>query len=90
MATIREVTSRHVPGSLVAPTMSSGVTDSAFFRSRNIPAYGLTPLVITEAEMSSMHGIDERVPVNRFREAVQIYYEIVTKLAGAPTAASVQ
>jgi len=87
MTAVRAVTSRHVPGSLVAPIMSSGVTDSAFFRRRNIPAYGLNPLVITEAEMSSMHGIDERVPVAGFRDAVQMYYEIIADIAGVGTGA---
>jgi len=82
MATIGAVTSRHVPGSLVAPVMSSGGTDSAFLRERGIRAYGYTPIVLTEAELATMHGIDERVPVDRFRAAVQMYYEVVVALAG--------
>lgn len=82
MATIREVTHAHIPGSLVAPVMTSGGTNSAFFRERGVPAYGFTPIVITEAEVATMHGIDERVPLDRFRAALQMYYEVIVKLAG--------
>ncbi|MFI5364754.1 MAG: M20/M25/M40 family metallo-hydrolase [Candidatus Binatia bacterium] len=83
MAIVQEVTSRHVPGSLVAPLMTSGVTDSAYFRRRGIPAYGFGPVVITEAELATMHGKDERVEVEQFRAALQIYYEVIAKLSGA-------
>jgi acetylornithine deacetylase/succinyl-diaminopimelate desuccinylase-like protein len=82
MRVLREVTSRHVPGSLVAPFMSSGVTDSAFFRQRGVSAYGFDARVLTEAEMSTMHGIDERVSLDQLRAAVRIYYEVVAELAG--------
>ena len=82
MAIVQEVTSRHVPGSLVAPLMTSGVTDSAYFRRRGIPAYGFAPVVITEAELATMHGKDERVEVEQFRAAVQMYYEVIAKLSG--------
>src|SRR5574341_838449 len=85
METIREATAQHLPGSLVVPLMSSGGTDSAHFRQRNIPAYGFSPLVLTETELSTMHGIDERVSVQGFGTALQIYYAVVTRLAGTDT-----
>jgi len=82
MAVVRDVTSRHVPGSLVAPLMTSGVTDSAYFRQRGVPAYGYIPIALSEAELAGMHGKDERIALDRFRTAVQMYYETVSKLAG--------
>ena len=82
MRIAREVTSRQVPGSLVAPLMSSGVTDSAFFRQRGINAYGFEPFVLTEAEMATMHGIDEHVRLDDIRAAVQMYYEVIAGLEG--------
>ncbi len=82
MATIRTVTQPRYPGSIVAPLMTSGVTDSAQFRERNIPAYGFNPIVVSEAELESEHGNDERAPVAAFRDAVQMYYEVVRRLAG--------
>jgi acetylornithine deacetylase/succinyl-diaminopimelate desuccinylase-like protein len=82
MAAVRDVTGRHVPGSIVAPLMTSGVTDSAAFRQRNIPAYGFDPVVITEAQLATEHGIDEHIPLDRFRAALQMYYEVVTQLTG--------
>ena len=83
MATIRTRDRSHaIQGAAVAPLMTSGVTDSAYFRQRNIPAYGFNPVVVTEAELESQHGIDERVSVAAFRDAVQVYYEVVSRLAG--------
>src|SRR5262249_42461079 len=82
MAAVRDVTGRHLPGSVVAPLMTSGVTDSAHFRKRDIPAYGFDPNVVTEAELATEHGTDERISLDRFREALQMYYEVVTQLAG--------
>jgi acetylornithine deacetylase/succinyl-diaminopimelate desuccinylase-like protein len=88
MAAVRRAGQRHVPGGLVAPVMSSGVSDSAPFRRRGVPAYGFNPVVITEAEMESVHGIDERLPLDEFRKGLQMYYEVVTELAGAGGAAA--
>lgn len=85
MAAVRTATQARYPGSLVAPLMSSGVTDSAFFRRRGVPAYGFNPVTLTEAETASMHGADERLPLDGFRTALHIYYDVVTSLAGAGT-----
>jgi acetylornithine deacetylase/succinyl-diaminopimelate desuccinylase-like protein len=83
MTTVRTVTSRHVPGSLVAPLMTSGVTDSAQFRRRGIPAYGFVPVVLTEPELATMHGNDERITLAQLGAGLQMYYAVVTALAGA-------
>ena len=88
MAVVRDVVGRHAPGSLVAPLMTSGVTDSAYFRQRSVPAYGFIPIALSEAELAGMHGKDEHVALDRFKLGVRMYYETVTKLAGveAPVA----
>jgi acetylornithine deacetylase/succinyl-diaminopimelate desuccinylase-like protein len=83
MAIIRTASGQQSPGSSVAPLMSSGVTDSAFFRRRGIAAYGFNPTVVTERELESTHGIDERMSVEAFRDAVRTYYEVVSRLVGA-------
>lgn len=84
MDAIRRAVTSHFPGAMVAPLMSSGGTDSAQFRQRGIRAYGFNPMVATEAEMATMHGIDERIPIARIREAVQIHYDVITTLARRP------
>jgi acetylornithine deacetylase/succinyl-diaminopimelate desuccinylase-like protein len=33
----------------------------------------------------SVHGVDERLPLDQLRNALQMYYDMVTKLAGAGT-----
>ncbi|MGD0947635.1 MAG: hypothetical protein ABSA52_09400 [Candidatus Binatia bacterium] len=65
--------------------MSSGVTDSAPFRRCGVAAYGFNSVVLTDAEFRSIHGIDERLRLDPFRNALQTYYGVVTKLAGVET-----
>ncbi len=80
MNAIRAAVAPQFPGAVVAPFMSSGGTDSAPFRELGTKAYGFNPLVATEAEMSTMHGIDERIGVERLRQALQIHYETIASL----------
>jgi acetylornithine deacetylase/succinyl-diaminopimelate desuccinylase-like protein len=87
MEAVRTVAAGRVPGSIVAPFMSSGGTDSAFFRHRGVPAYGFNPIVLTEGELATMHGANERVPVGRFSDAIRMYYEVIAELAGVRAAA---
>jgi len=92
MTVVREVVARYAPGSLVAPLMTSGVTDSAHFRQRGVPAYGFIPIALSEAELAGMHGKDEHLALDRFRLGVRMYYESVSKLAGvdAPGASAAE
>ena len=92
MTVVRDVVTRYAPGSLVAPLMTSGVTDSAHFRQRGVPAYGFIPIALSEAELAGMHGKDEHLALDRFRLGVRMYYESVSKLAGvdAPGASAAE
>ena len=48
--------------------MSTGATDSARLRMRNVQAYGLIPFPLTEDDLMRMHADDERIPVDSFRK----------------------
>ncbi len=50
--TLAEVTGRLVPGSVTAPVLTPGATDSAHFRPRGYQTYGLFPAVITPDELA--------------------------------------
>jgi acetylornithine deacetylase/succinyl-diaminopimelate desuccinylase-like protein len=75
--TIKTVSAREFAGAPAVPYMSTGATDSARLRMRNVQAYGLEPFPLTEDDLMRMHADDERISVESFRKGVQFLYEIV-------------
>jgi len=54
------------PDAVVMPYMCPGFTDSRFFRSIDIPTYGLMPLLLPRTEHGKIQGVDEQIPVAGF------------------------
>ncbi len=77
---LSEVIGGVVPGSVVAPMMTPGTTDSCFFRRRGISAYGLFPALIDPGELSRFHGIDERISVANLALGTRIIYEVLKRM----------
>lgn len=65
----------------IIPFMSRGATDSRFLRAKGIPAYGIDPIAVTEEDSRRAHGIDERIPADGLRPAVEFLYRVVVELA---------
>jgi len=65
------------PDAVVVPYMSTGFTDSRFFRSIGIPTYGLMPVLLPRAEHGKIHGVDERIPVDGIGEMTEIVYKLI-------------
>ena len=70
------------PDIRLVPFMSRGATDSRFLRSAGIPAYGISPILISDEDGSRLHGIDERIPAKSLQPAVEFLYALVVDLAG--------
>lgn len=62
------------PDVIVTETMMLGGTDSRFFRQRDVPAYGFFPVLLSKQYTASVHGVDERIPVNALGDAVRVIY----------------
>jgi acetylornithine deacetylase/succinyl-diaminopimelate desuccinylase-like protein len=75
---IEEVTSRLYPNSTVVPSVSTGFTDSHFTRDLGIASYGFNPLIAKGDEFSGVHGNDEKVNENAFRQSVKDLIEIIS------------
>ncbi|MGE5700142.1 MAG: M20/M25/M40 family metallo-hydrolase [Deltaproteobacteria bacterium] len=56
------------PDAVVLPYMSTGFTDSRFFRSVGVETYGLMPLLTAREDMGRIHGVDEKIPVEGIAE----------------------
>jgi acetylornithine deacetylase/succinyl-diaminopimelate desuccinylase-like protein len=67
---IEEFSLESYPGSKVAPSVSTGFTDSRFTRGLGIASYGFNPLIATGDEYSSIHGNNERINEKAFKQSV--------------------
>jgi acetylornithine deacetylase/succinyl-diaminopimelate desuccinylase-like protein len=80
---IKTVLARRFPGIGLADVVEGGFTDSHFFRDKGIASYGFGPFPMSEPDLLRVHGNDERIPVQTFREGVQTFYEIVEEFSRA-------
>jgi acetylornithine deacetylase/succinyl-diaminopimelate desuccinylase-like protein len=58
-------------------------TDAAAWRSRGIPVYGIYPYPISAADLTRMHGNDERVPVLSLEQGAEVIYKTLLEVATA-------
>ncbi|MEJ7760210.1 MAG: M20/M25/M40 family metallo-hydrolase [Gemmatimonadaceae bacterium] len=70
----------------VIPAMSTGATDSRFFRALGIPAFGVSGLFSDPSVDARAHGRDERMRVQSFYEGQEFLYRLTKALASAPRA----
>lgn len=80
---ISRAATQQFPGVTVLPMMSTVATDSVPLRLRNVQAYGLFLFPITDADYRRMHGDDERIPLDSFRQGIEFLDKIVTDFAVA-------
>ena len=76
-----KVGTREFSGVPVLPFQSTGATDSAQLRLRNVQAYGLEPFPLTDEDFRRMHGDDERLPVASFAKGVDFLCKVVAEFA---------
>ena len=81
MESIREAVRAMEPGALITTPMLAGFTDSYYYRSIGIGAYGLSPFRLSEDDSRTVHGHDERVTVENLRFGVEFFYRIVERVA---------
>ena len=65
------------PGSIVAPFVSPGTSDSRYFRARGVVAYGIAPFKVNYYDADTVHANDERIRQRFFSEGVRLTREIV-------------
>lgn len=82
MGPIRQITKEMWGDIPVIPTMSTGATDSRFFRALGVPAYGVSGLFSDPAVDARAHGRDERMRVQSFYEGQEFLYRLTRALAG--------
>jgi len=69
------------PDVKIIPIMESGGTDGMHFRKAGVPTWGVSAIFMQPDEMYA-HGLDERVPVKAFYDALDHWSIIIRELAG--------
>ena len=81
-ATITSVLKEYEPGCGVTPTLTTGGTDSRFFRETGSVCYGFQPMIPDEPNdqlEKRMHGIDERITIENLVYGTSILYETIKR-----------
>ncbi len=78
--TLESVTQEHFPNAVILPGVSTGFTDSHFFRDLGIEAYGYSPDLIPLEDSDGVHGNNERVSVENVRRSTRIMLQIVERI----------
>jgi acetylornithine deacetylase/succinyl-diaminopimelate desuccinylase-like protein len=69
------------PGIPIIPSMSSGATDGRTLRANGIPTYG-SIAIFGRSEDSFSHGLNERIRVKSFFDALEHWRIVIYELAG--------
>lgn len=74
-----EVCTKAFPEAVFAPVLCPAFTDSRYFRQQGADAYGLVPVMLSNAEVATFHGIDERIPLEGLRKGCRVVHEVVAR-----------
>lgn len=78
---IKATARQESPNTPVVPVIVPWFTDSHWFRELGINCYGFIPFQIDEEHLSTMHGKDERLPLNSFHNGIQRLYKILEAMS---------
>jgi acetylornithine deacetylase/succinyl-diaminopimelate desuccinylase-like protein len=81
LAATTEITKSMFGDIPVVPTMSTGATDSHYFRAVGIPSYGISGIFSTPGETNA-HGRDEKLRVKSYFDGLEFLDQLVRRLAG--------
>jgi len=71
------------PDVVVLPFMTIGGTDSQFFQSKGVDCYGILPILVSESDIQTMHGIDERISIENFMLGTRVVYNTIKKVCAS-------
>ncbi len=67
----------------VVPTMSTGATDSRYFRALGVPSFGVSGLFSDPTVDARAHGRDERVRIEWYYKAQEFLYQLTRQLSSS-------
>ncbi|HOX28104.1 MAG TPA: M20/M25/M40 family metallo-hydrolase, partial [bacterium] len=82
---IVKVIEKNDPAGIAVPFLMTGATDQRFLRARGVPAYGFMPFksaIPPQDYLSTMHGNDERIPVDGLEFGIDVLYQLILEMCG--------
>jgi acetylornithine deacetylase/succinyl-diaminopimelate desuccinylase-like protein len=83
MAAIAKSIHAKYPGLPITPYMESGGTDGLVYRNAGIPTWATSGIFMKDSDMF-FHGLNERIPVRAFYEAIDHIHFLARELGGRP------
>lgn len=80
MQAVTDAVHARYPGVPVVPAMTSGASDSMWFRAKGVPSYAVSPKFMKDSDDFS-HGLNERTPVSEIAPSITYYRSLLTTLA---------
>lgn len=80
MSAVEKAVHQRATGVAIVPAMSAGATDSMHFRSKGIPAFGVSATFI-RSEDDFAHGLNERLPLATLDAGVKQWETMLRELA---------
>ena len=68
------------PGTLVAPYVQNGASDSRHFASVSDHVYRFTPFEMTKAQRDTLHAVNERMHVATYLRGIEFYSALIAAL----------
>jgi len=78
---IQRFAAQNDPNCPVVPVLLSGATDSRFFREEGVITYDFCPFRLTDTELKTEHGNDERIALENLRFGMKMLVDILKEIA---------
>jgi len=75
--TIQKTIQELFPEAIVAPAMVIAGTDSRFYSEVSKNIYRFMPVQLTNEDLPSIHGINEKIHVDAYRKLIQFYMRLI-------------
>jgi carboxypeptidase PM20D1 len=65
------------PTAKVVPVLFPATTDNSYFRSVDVPAFGLLPFQLNKDMVESVHAANEKLPFKALNDGINVYLEFL-------------
>jgi carboxypeptidase PM20D1 len=77
-------------GAEVVPYLFPAYTDNNYFRNLGIPVYGIKPVRLPHELLTSIHNIDERLPISSLLDGTDVYVNFLNRMLYQQSTASIK
>jgi carboxypeptidase PM20D1 len=75
--TLQRTIGQQFPDAIVAPGLVLGATDSRHYQSLSEQVYRFLPLQVNASDIARIHGVNERLAVDNYADAIAFYMRLI-------------